>query len=316
MKNYKADGAYIVDAIRSPIGKFRGSLSHVRADDLAAHVICELIKRNPSLPAEQVDDLILGCANQAGEDNRNIARMALLLAGLPDSVPGETVNRLCASGISAAIHATRAIKANDANVVISGGIEHMTRAPWILSKASRPFGNNSELFDSTFGWRFINPKMEELHGTDPMGITAENLAERYGITRLDQDRFATASQQKAALARGSGRFSMEIAPLEVHHSGEKPYLFSEDEFLRPNTTIEILAGLKPAFKKDGTVTAGNSSGLNDGAAVLLIASASALETYQLTPIARIISSGVAGVPPKFMGIGPVKASEIALRKEC
>ena len=314
MKTMEDSDAFIIDAVRSPVGKFRGALSHLRADDLAAHVISELMRRNPQIPAEQVDDLYLGCANQAGEDNRNIARMALLLAGLPDSVPGETVNRLCASGMSAAIHANRAIKANDANIVISGGIEHMTRSPWVISKSSTPFGSESELHDSSFGWRFINPKMRELYGTDSMGITAENLADTYGITRKDQDRFAASSQQKAAAAQNSGRFSQEISPISVTPPKEKPFLFSRDEFLRPDTTTEILSGLKPAFKRNGTVTAGNASGLNDGSAAMLIASGRAVMEYRLTPIARIVSSGIAGVLPKFMGIGPVKASEIALRK--
>lgn len=314
MKRMEDTEAYIIDAVRSPVGKFRGSLSHLRADDLAAHVLSELMNRNPKVPAEQVDDLYLGCANQAGEDNRNIARMALLLAGLPESVPAETVNRLCASGMSAAIHAYRAIKANDANIVISGGIEHMTRSPWVMSKPSTPFGSDSELYDSSFGWRFVNPKMRELYGTDAMGITAENLAVAYEITRMDQDRFAASSQQKAATAQNSGRFSEEISPVTVTPQKGKPFLFSNDEFLRPDTTTEILSGLKPAFKQNGTVTAGNASGLNDGAAAMLISSGRAVKEYELFPVARIVSSGIAGVLPKFMGIGPVKASEIALRK--
>lgn len=306
--------AYIIDAIRTPIGRFRGTLSDVRADDLAAHVIRELMKRNGNVDPKQIDDVILGCANQAGEDNRNISRMALLLAGLPYSVPGETVNRLCASGMSAAIHAKRAIKTGDGEIFISGGVEQMTRGPWVVSKSSQPFGNDAELFDSSFGWRFINPQMEELYGTDAMGNTAENLAELYNISRIDQDRFAALSQQKAARAKASGRLAMEIAPVEIPRRKQDPLRFSDDEFIRADTTAEILSNLRPAFKKDGTVTAGNASGLNDGAAAMLIASEQAVKNFGLQPMARIVSSGVAGVEPRIMGIGPVIASELALKK--
>lgn len=306
--------AYIIDAIRTPIGRFRGSLSDIRADDLAAHVIRELMKRNGNIDAGQIDDVIMGCANQAGEDNRNVSRMALLLAGLPHSVPGETVNRLCASGMSAAIHANRAIKTGDGDLFITGGVEQMTRAPWVISKSSQPFGNDAELFDSSFGWRFINPKMEELYGTEAMGNTAENLAELYNISRIDQDRFAALSQQKAASARDSGRLAKEITPVEIPRRKQDPLLFSHDEFIRADTTAEVLSNLRPAFKRDGSITAGNASGLNDGSAAMLIASDHAVQKFGLKPMARFVSSGVAGVEPRIMGIGPVKASEKALKK--
>ena len=305
---------YIIDAIRTPIGRFRGTLSDIRADDLAAHVIRELMKRNKNVDPAQIDDVILGCANQAGEDNRNVSRMALLLAGLPHSVPGETVNRLCASGMSAAIHANRAIKAGDGELFITGGVEQMTRAPWVISKSSQPFGNDAELFDSSFGWRFINPKMEELYGTEAMGNTAENLVDLYNISRMDQDQFAARSQQKAASAQESGRLAKEIAPVEIPRRKQDPLRFSDDEFIRAGTTAEILSKLRPAFRKDGTVTAGNASGLNDGAAAMLIASDHAVKKFGLNPLARIVASGVAGVEPRIMGIGPVMASEKALKK--
>jgi len=306
--------AYIIDAIRTPIGRFRGSLSDVRADDLAAHVIRELIKRNSTVDTGRIDDVIFGCANQAGEDNRNVARMALLLAGLPHTVPGETVNRLCASSMSAAIHANRAIKAGDGELFITGGVEQMTRGPWVLSKSSQPFGNDAELFDSSFGWRFINPKMEELYGTEGMGTTAENLVELYNISRKDQDQFAASSQQKAAKAQQSGRLAKEIVSVEIPRRKQEPLRFSDDEFIKADTTFKILSTLRPAFKKDGSVTAGNASGLNDGAAAMLIASEIAVKSWGLEPMARIVSSGVAGVEPRVMGIGPVFASEIALKR--
>lgn len=306
--------AFIIDAIRTPIGNFRGSLSPVRADDLGAHVIIELMKRNSGVDPKAIDDVIFGCANQAGEDNRNVARMALLLAGLPFTVPGETVNRLCASSMSAAIHARRAITADEGDLFITGGVEHMTRGPWAISKSSKPFGNDAEMHDTSFGWRFINPKMEELYGTDGMGNTAENLVEKYGIEREAQDAFAAWSQQKAAKARESGRLAEEIVPVEIPRRKQDPILFKDDEFIRPDTTKEILAKLRPAFKKDGSVTAGNSSGLNDGSAAMLIASGSVVKDQNLEPMARIVSSGVAGVEPRIMGIGPVFASEIALKR--
>lgn len=306
--------SYIIDGIRTPIGNFRGTLSPIRTDDLAAIPISEILRRNPSVPADAVDDVILGCANQAGEDNRNIARMALLLAGLPFSVPGETVNRLCSSGMSAAIHARRAIAANEGDIFITGGVEHMTRGPYVISKASTAYGNDGKMYDSSFGWRFINPRMKELYGTHAMGETAENLVEKYNISREEQDRFAALSQQKAAQARDSGRFAEEIVPVRIPRRKQEDLVFQDDEFIRAETTAEILSGLRPAFKKDGSVTAGNASGLNDGAAALLVASENAIKQYSLTPKARIVSSGVAGVEPSIMGIGPVYASEIALKR--
>jgi len=306
--------AFIVDAIRTPIGNFRGTLSPIRTDDLGAIVIKELMNRNADLDPKAIDDVIFGCANQAGEDNRNVARMSLLLAGLPFTVPGETVNRLCASSMSAAIHARRAIAAGDGELFITGGVEHMTRGPWVTSKASKPFGNDAEMHDSSFGWRFINPKMEEMYGTEGMGNTAENLVEKFGIEREAQDAFAAWSQQKAGKARESGRLAEEIVAVEIPRRKQDPLLFKDDEFIRPDTTKEILGKLRPAFKKDGSVTAGNASGLNDGSAAMLIASGKALNDHNLKPMARIVASGVAGVEPRIMGIGPVYASEIALKR--
>ena len=309
--------AYIIDAVRTPVGAFRGALSAIRTDDLAALVIRALTDRNRNIPPDAIDEVVMGCANQAGEDNRNVARMALLLAGLPFSVPGETVNRLCASGMSAAIHANRAIATGDGDLFITGGVEHMTRGPWVISKSSKPFGNDAEMHDSSFGWRFVNPRMKELFGTDSMGQTAENLVEKYEISREDQDRFAHWSQMKAAAARDSGRLAEEIFPVPIPRRKAEPVLFKDDEFIKDYTTPEGLAGLHPAFKpagQGGTVTAGNASGLNDGAAAMLIASETALHKYDLRPLARIVSSGVAGVEPRIMGIGPVPASEKALAK--
>lgn len=306
--------AFIIDGVRTPIGNFGGTLAPVRTDDLAAIVLKELIKRNPTIDPLQIADVIMGCANQAGEDNRNVARMALLLAGLPYQVPGETVNRLCASGLSASIAAARAIMVGDADLIISGGVENMTRGPWVISKASAPFGRDQQMYDSSFGWRFINPKMKELYGVDGMGETAENLAERDKISREDQDKFAVWSQQKAAAAQAKGRFDKEIVKVEIAQRKGEPKIFDKDEFMRPDTSIETLAKLKPAFKATGSVTAGNASGLNDGAAAILLASEDAIKKYNLTPKARIVSSGVAGVEPRIMGIGPVEASNIALKK--
>ena len=307
--------AYIVDAIRTPIGSFGGSLSTVRADDMAAHVIAELVKRNPQIPVEWVGDVILGCVNQAGDDNRNVARMALLLAGLPPSVPGETVNRLCASGMSAVVQAARAIQVGDGDIMIAGGVENMTRGPWVISKTSKPFGTDAQMFDSSFGWRFINPLMDKMYGTETMGKTAENLVDQYGISRDDQDLFAYRSQWKAAQAQKAGRFSEEITPLSISMKKGDTTLFENDEFIKPTTSLEKLATLKPAFKKEGgSVTAGNASGLNDGAAALYLVSEDALKKYNLTPKARILSSAVVGVEPRIMGIGPVAASNKALEK--
>lgn len=308
------NNAYIIDGIRTPIGSLKGSLSAIRTDDLAAMVLKELINRNNSFDPALIGDIIMGCANQAGEDNRNVARMAGLLAGLPYSIPGETVNRLCASGLSAAMSATRAIQTGDAELMIAGGVEHMTRGPLVLSKSASPFGGDAQLYDSTFGWRFINPKMKEMFGVDAMGDTAENLAVRDNISREDQDQFALHSQQKAAAAQQSGRLSKEIMTVSIPQKKGEPKLFLNDEFAKPNTTLEGLSTLRPAFKKDGTVTAGNAAGLNDGAAALLLASEAAIKQHNLTPRARIVSSGVAGVEPRIMGIGPVPASQIALKK--
>lgn len=307
--------AYIVDGIRTPVGSFGGSLSPVRADDLAAMVIKCLMERNSSLAGEAIDDVIMGCVNQAGEDNRNVARMALLLAGLPHTVPGETVNRLCSSGMSAIVQAGRAIKSGDADLLIAGGVEHMTRGPYVVSKSSKPFGNDSQLYDSSFGWRFINPRMEEMYGVDAMGVTAENLAVMYQISREDQDKFAYYSQMKASAAHKNGRLKQEIMPVEIPAKKGEVSIFDHDEFVKPATTLEVLAKLKPAFKKEGgTVTAGNASGLNDGAAAILIASAAALQQYNLKPLARIVSSAVVGVEPRIMGIGPVEATRKALQR--
>lgn len=305
---------FIIDGIRTPIGNFTGSLAGVRTDDLAALVISELMKRNNNVDPDAVDDVIMGCANQAGEDNRNVARMALLLAGLPFKVPGETLNRLCASGMSAAVNAARAATAGDGDIFIAGGVENMTRGPWVISKTSTPYGRDAQLYDSSFGWRFINPKMKELFGVDSMGETAENLVEKYSISREEQDEFAFCSQHKAANAIDDERFKEEIVPVEIPQKKGDPVIFETDEFVRKNTSVEILSSLKPAFKKNGSVTAGNSSGLNDGAAALLIASAKGINRFELKPLARIVSSAITGVEPRIMGIGPVEASAKALKK--
>jgi len=307
--------AYIIDGIRTPIGSYKGTLSTIRTDDLGAIVIEELVKRNPTIPKDAYDDVIMGCANQAGEDNRNVARMSSLLAGLPFTVPGETVNRLCSSGLSAIIHANRAIKAGDGDLFISGGVENMTRGPYVIAKPSSAFGNDSKMYDSSFGWRFINPKMQKLYGTDGMGNTAENLVEKYTISREDQDKFAYWSQMKASKAQEKGRLAKEIITVEIPQRKKEPMLFSKDEFVKPATSLDILKKLRPAFKKEGgSVTAGNSSGLNDGAAATIIASEDAVKKYNLKPIARIVSSAVVGVAPRIMGIGPVQASNKALEK--
>ena len=305
--------AYIVDGIRTGIGSLGGGLSDVRADDLAAHVIGELLRRNPAVEAERVTDVILGCANQAGEDNRNVARMALLLAGIPVTVPGETVNRLCASGMSAVASAARGAKLGEGDLYVAGGVESMTRAPYVMSKGGKPFARDVELFDSSLGWRFVNPRMKAMFGTDSMGQTAENVAEQYGVSRVDQDAFAVRSQQKAARARSAGRFDREIVPVEIPQKKGAPRRFCQDEFIRPDTSMEVLATLRPAFRAEGgSVTAGNSSGLNDGAAALLIASDAGVRVLGGTPLARIVSTAVAGVEPRIMGMGPVPSSRMAL----
>lgn len=308
--------AYIIDAVRTPIGKFGGALSPVRADDLAALVIGKIMERNSHIDPARIEDVIFGCANQAGEDNRNVARMALLLAGLPPSVPGETVNRLCASGMSAVVQAGRAIALGDGDLFIAGGVEHMTRAPYVLAKSTVPFDRNIQLYDTSLGWRFVNPLMEKIYGIDSMGQTAENVAAQFKISREDQDRFALRSQQKADLAREIGRLATEITPVEIPQSKREPVLFKHDEFIRPNTSIEALAKLKPAFRSDGkgSVTAGNSSGINDGACALLLASELGATSFNLRPRARIIASAVVGVEPRIMGMGPVGATRKALKK--
>jgi len=304
--------AYIADGVRTPIGNFGGTLAPVRADDLAALVLEELLKRNEQLDAAAIGDVLMGCANQAGEDNRNVARMALLLAGYPHTVPGETVNRLCASGMAAAVNGARMLACGDAEVVVAGGVEHMTRGPWVISKASKAFGRDSQLHDTSFGWRFINPRLDEVYGTDGMGETAENLVDQYGISREDQDAFAAWSQQKAA--QSAAERGEECVSVSIPRRKQDPLVFSDDEFVKPQTTAEGLSRLRPAFRPSGTVTAGNASGLNDGAAALLLASESGLAKHGLTAMTRICSSAVVGVEPRIMGIGPVGASRLALER--
>ena len=306
--------AYIVDYIRTPIGSFAGTLAAVRADDLAVIVLKEIVRRNPSVDFTKVGDVILGCANQSGEDNRNVARMAALMAGLPINVPGETVNRLCASGLSATVAGARAIMVGDAELIISGGVENMTRGPWVMSKTSTPYGRDAQLFDSSFGWRFINPKMKDQFGVDAMGETAENLVDRDKISRDDQDKFSFNSQQKAKAAQERGRFTKEIVSVEIPQKKGDPKIFGQDEFMKPETTLEGLSKLKPSFRKEGTVTAGNAAGLNDGAAAILLASGDAVKKYNLKPLAKIVSMGAIGVEPRVMGIGPVEAANIALQR--
>ena len=306
---------FILDAIRTPIGNFGGTLSSIRADDLAAVPLKALMKRNPKTDWEQVEDVLLGCANQAGEDNRNIARMALLLAGLPHSIGGETINRLCSSGMAAAVNAYRAIAVGEGELYITGGAEHMTRGPWVISKVSKPFGRDAQMHDSSFGWRFINPIMQQKFGTDGMGQTAENLVELYKISREDQDLFAYNSQMKASKANDDGRFKEEICTVSIPQRKKDDLIFSKDEFIKPSTTLEKLGTLRAAFKKEGgSVTAGNSSGLNDGAAAMLIGTENAAIKNHLTPKSRIVGSAVAGVEPRIMGIGPVEASKKVLQR--
>ena len=306
--------AFIIDGIRTPIGNFGGTLSEVRADDLAALVLKELLKRNPKIDPAVIEDVVLGCANQAGEDNRNVSRMALLLAGYPVTVPGQTINRLCASGLNACMEAARGLMTGDGILYVAGGVEHMTRGPWVISKTSSAFGRDAQMFDSSFGWRFINPKMKELYGVDSMGDTAENVAEQYKVNREDQDKFALNSQLKASKSNQSGRLAEEIVAVSIPQKKGDPKLFNTDEFIKPNSSLEVLAKLKPAFRKDGTVTAGNASGLNDGAAALLLASNEGVKQFGLKPLARIVSMGVAGVEPRIMGIGPIEAAKKALQR--
>jgi 3-oxoadipyl-CoA thiolase len=305
---------FLVNGVRSAIGNFGGALAQYRADDLGADVLKALVAKNPTLDLTQIEDVLLGCANQAGEDNRNVARMSSLLAELPIQAGGETVNRLCASGMAATINASRAIKDNAGDIYISGGVEHMTRGPWVISKTSQAFGRDAQMYDSSFGWRFINPRMEALYGVDSMGMTAENLAVKYGISREDQDIFAAWSQQKASIAQAKGIFAAEITPISIPQKRKDPIIFDQDEFIRPETTLETLGKLRPAFTKEGTVTAGNASGLNDGAAALLLASEAGLKNNQLTPMVRIVGGAVAGVEPRIMGIGPVYATQKILQR--
>ena len=307
--------AYIIDGTRSAIGNFKGSLAPVRTDDLMASVLKSLIEKNPDLPLDKIDDVIIGCANQAGEDNRNVARMALLLAGIPINVPGETVNRLCASGMSSIVQAMRAIRAGEGDLFISGGVEGMSRGPYVISKSESAFATDQKMYDSSFGWRFINPKMEKLYGTDAMGKTAENLAELYKISREEQDLFALNSQRKATKAQQSGRLAEEISDITIPQRKGDAIVINKDEFIKPTSTLEILGKLRPAFKKDnGTVTAGNASGLNDGAAAVIVSSYEAVKNYNLKPLAKIVSSAVVGVEPSIMGIGPVEATKLALKR--
>ncbi|MEO8546983.1 MAG: 3-oxoadipyl-CoA thiolase [Sphingomicrobium sp.] len=305
--------AYICDAIRTPIGRYGGALAQIRADDLAAIPIRALIDRNPSVDWAELDDVILGCANQAGEDNRNLARMAGLLAGLPDSSGGVTLNRLCGSGLDAVAMAARAIRGGESELIIAGGSESMSRAPFVMPKAAHAFDRNAEIYDTTMGWRFVNPKLREAYGDDTMPSTAENVADEFSISREDQDAFALRSQQRTAAAQDSGRLAAEIVPVEVLQRNGDPIIVDRDEHPRP-TSPEALAKLKPIVRKDGTVTAGSSSGINDGAAAIIVASEEAARRNGLTPRARILGTAVAGVPPRIMGIGPAPASEKLLKR--
>ena len=298
--------AYLVDGVRTPIGRYGGALASVRPDDLAAHVLRALVGRLPSVDWAAVDDVVLGCANQAGEDNRNVARMAALLAELPVGVPGATLNRLCGSGLDALGSAARAVRAGDADLVVAGGVESMSRAPFVMPKAETAFSRSAEVHDTTIGWRLVNPRMQELHGTDSMPQTGQNVADEHGISREDQDAFALRSQQRTARAVGSGRLAREIAPVSVPQRKGDPALVERDEHPR-ETSAEALARLRPLFP-GGSVTAGNSSGVNDGAAAMLVASEAAVQRYGLTPLARIRAMTCAGVPPRVMGIGPEPAT--------
>jgi len=304
---------YVIDAVRTPIGKYGGTLSSVRPDDMLAHVIKSLVERNPGVDVNAIEDVIAGAANQAGEDNRDVARMSALLAGLPISVGGNTVNRLCASGLQAIMDASRAIQCGDGEIFIAGGVESMTRAPFVMGKSDKPFGRGQEMFDTTMGWRFINPKLSALYHPYTMGETAENVAKQWNISREAQDQFAYESQAKYQAAHEAGKFADELVPVTIDLGKGKTAVFDKDEHPRVSP-IEKLAELKPAFIKDGTVTAGNSSGINDGAAALLLASEDAVKKYNLKPIAKIIGRAIAGVDPAIMGIGPVPATEKALQR--
>lgn len=301
--------AYLCAYVRTPIGRYGGALSGVRADDLAAVPLKALLERHPNLDFEAVDDVIYGCANQAGEDNRNVARMAVLLAGLPGSIGGTTMNRLCGSGMDAVIAAARAIKAGDAEIMIAGGVESMSRAPFVMPKADTAFSRNAEIFDTTIGWRFVNPLMKQQYGIDSMPETGENVAADFGISREDQDDFAIRSQRKAAAAQANGRLAQEIVPVTIPKRKGDPVIVDKDEHPRGDTTLEQLAKLPTPFRKDGTVTAGNASGVNDGSAALIVASEDAVRKYGLEPIARVVGGATAGVPPRIMGIGPAPSTK-------
>ncbi|MDC4964301.1 3-oxoadipyl-CoA thiolase [Acinetobacter baumannii] len=306
--------AYIIDAIRTPFGRYAGGLAPVRADDLGAVPIKALMQRNPSVDWEQVDDVIYGCANQAGEDNRNVGRMSALLAGLPYQVPATTINRLCGSSLDAIAIAARAIKAGEANLVIAGGVESMSRAPYVMGKSDSAFGRSQKIEDTTMGWRFINPKLKELYGVDTMPQTAENVAEQFNVNRADQDQFALVSQQRTASAQAKGFFSKEIVAVEIPQRKGDAVVIDTDEHPRASTTLEGLSKLKPVVKADGTVTAGNASGINDGAAALLIASDDAIQAYNLKPRAKIIASTAVGVEPRIMGFAPAPAIKKLLKQ--
>lgn len=304
---------YVIDAVRTPIGKYGGTLSSVRPDDMLAHVIKSLVERNPEVDVNAIEDVIAGAANQAGEDNRDVARMSALLAGLPITVGGNTVNRLCASGLQAIMDASRAIQCGEGEIFIAGGVESMTRAPFVMGKSDKPFGRGQEMFDTTMGWRFINPKLSAMYHPYTMGETAENVAKQWSISREAQDQFAFESQDKYQKAHEAGKFADELVPVTIELGKGKTAVFDKDEHPRLSP-LEKLAELKPAFIKDGTVTAGNSSGINDGAAALLLASEDAVKKYNLKPIAKIVSRAIAGVDPSIMGIGPVPATEKALQR--
>ncbi|EHU1306806.1 3-oxoadipyl-CoA thiolase [Acinetobacter baumannii] len=306
--------AYIIDAIRTPFGRYAGGLAPVRADDLGAVPIKALMQRNPNVDWEQVDDVIYGCANQAGEDNRNVGRMSALLAGLPYQVPATTINRLCGSSLDAIAIAARAIKAGEANLVIAGGVESMSRAPYVMGKSDSAFGRSQKIEDTTMGWRFINPKLKELYGVDTMPQTAENVAEQFNVNRADQDQFALVSQQRTASAQAKGFFSKEIVAVEIPQRKGDAVVIDTDEHPRASTTLEALSKLKPVVKADGTVTAGNASGINDGAAALLIASDDAVQAYNLKPRAKIIASTAVGVEPRIMGFAPAPAIKKLLKQ--
>jgi acetyl-CoA acyltransferase len=301
--------AFICDYIRTPIGRFGGALSAVRTDDLGAVPLKALMKRNKGVDWEAVDDLLYGCANQAGEDNRNVARMALLLAGLPKEVPAATINRLCGSGMDATIAAARAIKAGEAEIVIAGGVESMSRAPFVMPKADTAFSRKAEIYDTTIGWRFVNPLMKKQYGVDSMPETGENVAEQFQVSRRDQDAFAARSQEKAVAAQANGRLAKEIVAVTIPQRKGDPIVVDKDEHPRAGTTLEVLAKLPTPFREGGTVTAGNASGVNDGAAALIVASEAAIEKYGLTPIARILGGATAGVEPRIMGFGPAPATK-------